>query len=104
MVLDWFRSGYAELQDMAATYKVQLEILRQYRDLLSIEFIDVDGDVLQTAAEPALKELCGQLDLPWEDDIGSRLNAIAPKVIDGRGSWENYSSTLAAPMQLFGQG
>ena len=101
MVLDWFRSGYAELQDMAAIYRDQCEVLQQYREILDIEFIDVDGDALLSKAVPELRSLCELLNLPWDDAIGPRLEAIAPVVNKGRGKWQSYSEILAAPLQLF---
>jgi tetratricopeptide (TPR) repeat protein len=101
MVLDWFRSGYTDLQDMAAVYREQLDALAKYRELMGINFIDVDGDALQTDAISELKKLAVNLDLNWDDAIGERLTAIAPQMKLGRGGWKDYSETLAGPLNLF---
>jgi hypothetical protein len=46
MVLDWFRSGYADLDDMATIYKNQIDALARHREQLEIGFIDVDGNAI----------------------------------------------------------
>lgn len=101
MVLDWLRSGYDELQDMAAIYRDQREALQQYREKLEIEFIDVDGAALQSAASAELQNLCNKLGLAWDESMTSRLEAIAPKVDKGRGQWSDYAEVLAGPLKLF---
>lgn len=101
MVLDWFRSGYDELQDMAAIYRDQLEALQQYREKLQIEFIDVDGDAVQTSAVTELESLCEKLGLTRDDSAGTRLEATVPRVDKARGRWIDYAETLAGPLRLF---
>jgi len=103
MVLDWFRSGYADLQDMAAIYRDQCKALEQYRELLDIEFIEVDGNALQSGALAGFEKLCEALNLPWEDAVGARLQAIAPTVDKNRGQWSDYSESLAGPLNLFSE-
>ena len=101
MVLDWFRSGYADLQDMAAIYRDQCSALEKYRELLDIDFIDVDGDALQAEPISELQALCQALNLPWNDEVGARLKAIAPTVDKSRGQWSDYSGILTGPLNLF---
>ncbi|MFT5140082.1 MAG: tetratricopeptide (TPR) repeat protein [Rhodothermales bacterium] len=101
MVLDWFRSGYADLQDMAAIYRDQCEAMQGYREIVPLEFIDVDGDALQSKASAELRDLCEKLGLAWEESVGSRIEAIAPKVDKSRGQWSDYAKELAGPLKLF---
>jgi tetratricopeptide (TPR) repeat protein len=101
MILEWFRGGYADLQDMAAIYREQCEALKAYREIVPLEFVDVDGDALQSNAAGELKALCERLGLNWEEAVGSRIEAIAPKVDSSRGHWKDYSETLAGPLALF---
>jgi tetratricopeptide (TPR) repeat protein len=104
MVLDWFRSGYSDLQDMAAIYREQLEALSGYRELLEIDFVDVDGAALQADAVPELKKLHAAIDLEWNEAVGDHLKAVAPKIDAGRGGWEDYSKVLAGPLNLIMNG
>ncbi len=103
MVFDWFRAGYSELQEMAVTYKDQLDALEQYRSMLDIEFIDVDGDALQSDALPELKKLATTLNISWQEAIGTQLDSIKQSVRAGRGNWSEYAQVLTEPLKVFDQ-
>jgi tetratricopeptide (TPR) repeat protein len=104
MILDWFRSGYGELQDMAATFREQLEKLEKYREILSLEFIDVDGSAVMATPEAELQKVFSGLGLEWVDSIAEKLKASTPGIVEGRGGWKDYQDILAGPMALFSKG
>jgi len=101
MVMDWFRGGYSDLNNMAVVYAEQLRLLEQYRGLLDIAFIDVDGLRLQHDAEPELRTLLQALELPWDDAVATQLHALAPATASGRGGWRDYREALDQPLAVF---
>lgn len=101
MVLDWFRTGYDDLAGLAASYKEQMEALQQYRGLLDIEFIDVNGDALFADALPELQKLTASMNLPWDDGVSKHMQERLPAVDEKRGSWPDYSAVLEEPLQIF---
>ena len=100
MLLEWFRTGYSNLAGMAESYLDQLQALEQYRELLDIEVIDVDGGALVSDGVEGLIRLTSQLKLPWDDAMGTRLSEIGQSANPGRGSWSDYVDALAAPLEI----
>lgn len=98
LVLEWFRAGYADLEDMAQVYADQRAGLAAYREWLDLEFIDVDGEALIAEPEAALRALVNDLGLDWESSIGERVSELARDMVPPRGTWEDYRDALQAPL------
>ena len=99
MVLDWLRSGYSDLEELAAAYGDQLEALVRYRELLNIEFLDVDGSKLLSEPASEAKKLMTALGLPWNEKIGEKLEKSVPTRAAEAGSWKDYEQFLQAPLK-----
>lgn len=98
MALDWLRSGYLDLEEMATAYADQRSALARYREVLNISFLDVDGGKL--LAEPAAEaeKLLTALGLPWAEEIGVKLEKSVPSHAAKAGSWIDYAPFLQAPL------
>jgi tetratricopeptide (TPR) repeat protein len=102
MALEWFRGGYTGLAEMAETYAEQLAALHKYRSVLGLQFIDIDGGVLQAEPEPELRRLLETLGLEWEDPVAAQVQAIAAAAKRVRGTWSDYREYLEEPLGVFG--
>jgi cytochrome c-type biogenesis protein CcmH/NrfG len=94
LALEWLRAGYPELNAMAKVYMDQSAALRQYRERLNLEFIDVDGSALKQDPVSELVRLTGALKLPWDDRVGERLQGVSQSTRAGRGNWQDYQQHL----------
>jgi tetratricopeptide (TPR) repeat protein len=104
MVLEWFRAGYADLEDMARTWADQQQALEQYREKLELAFIDVDGARLLQDPAAELKPLCEALGLEWDSAMDQKLNELASMTAAAGGTWRDYRAVLSAPLALASAG
>jgi len=102
LVLEWFRAGYTDLEDMARLYRDQRQGLDAYRSWLPMTFIDVDGGRLAADPVPELKSVVSALGLDWEDAVGDHVLELAASMVPQAGTWKDYSKELEAPLAAIG--
>jgi hypothetical protein len=104
VVLEWFRAGYGDLEDMSRTWADQQQALEQYRNKLDLAFINVDGARLLQDPVAELRPLCEELGLEWDSAVDQKLDELAPMTATAGGGWRDYRDVLSAPLALASAG
>lgn len=92
----WMRAGYRDLDAMARTYRRQLDLLERCRDLLPLEFVQLDYDALLEDPGDALRGAVRALGIDWDPAVLERFEKV-PMPVDVRpGEWRGYAAKKSA--------
>jgi len=95
MAVHWLRSGYRDLEGMAARYSQQIDLLERCRAGVPLNYIDIDAGRLQEDAGGVLREMVSGLSIAWEPAVEEAWRAGSPQTdVATAGSWEHYSPWL----------
>jgi tetratricopeptide (TPR) repeat protein len=91
----WMRAGYRDLDAMARMYRRQLALLDRCRELLPLEFVELDYDALEKEPGAALRAVVKALGLPWDPAVLAQFEKV-PMPVDVRpGEWRDYAPRQA---------
>lgn len=102
LLVYWLQSGYEQLEDMAATYRGQLELLDKCRAGVPLNYIDVDTRDLASDPAGALRHLAGSLELAWDTGIDDAWAAAMKRDIAETGAAQYYAQWLTPELEALG--
>lgn len=89
--LAWRLVGYRGIRSMRSLYRREQEVLARWRELLPLNFIDVDFAELHDQPEKALTGLCEALGLNYRPEMAETLTGeLERRGYRPPGHWRNY--------------
>jgi hypothetical protein len=95
LAVNWLRSGYRDLEQMAEQYSQQLDLLNRCRQGVPLNYINIDSNRLQEEPGAVLREVVSALSIAWEPAVERAWSAATPhRDLASAGGWKNYEAWL----------